>query len=57
MEESNSPYICCFHNLTNAPFSPITGSVLGNFTSGIVFNALAWFSGVGRVICIGGPGG
>jgi hypothetical protein len=30
-----------FHNLTNGPFSPRTGSVFGTFTSGIVFNALA----------------
>lgn len=46
-----------FHNLTSGPSSPRTGSVFGSFTSGIVFNAFAWFCGVGRVICIGGPGG
>src|SRR5882757_4047713 len=46
-----------FHSLTSPPCSPSTGSLFGTFTSGIVFSALAWFSGVGRVICIGGPGG
>ena len=46
-----------FHSLTSGPSSPRTGSVFGSFTSGIVFSAFAWFSGVGRVICICGPGG
>ena len=46
-----------FHNRSNGPWTPRTGSVFGNFTSGIVFSAFAWFSGVGRVICICGPGG
>jgi hypothetical protein len=27
------------HNLTSGPSAPITGSVFGNFTAGIVFNA------------------
>jgi hypothetical protein len=30
-----------FHNLTNGPSSPSTGSVFGSFTAGIVFIALA----------------
>jgi hypothetical protein len=30
-----------FHNLTSGPSAPITGSVFGSFTSGIVVNALA----------------
>jgi hypothetical protein len=30
-----------FHSLTNGPFSPITGSVCGIFTCGIVFSAFA----------------
>lgn len=29
------------HNLTNGPSTPITGSVSGNFTCGIVFSAIA----------------
>jgi hypothetical protein len=28
-----------FHNLTSGPSAPSTGSVFGNFTAGIVFNA------------------
>jgi len=46
-----------FHSFTSGPFVPITGSAFGSFTFGIVFNALAWFSGVARVISAGGPGG
>ena len=46
-----------FHSFTSGPSAPMTGSVFGSFTCGIVFSALAWFSGVARVTCIGGPGG
>ena len=46
-----------FQSRTSGPSLPFTGSVSGTATSGIVFKALAWFSGVGRVICIAGPGG
>ena len=45
------------HSRTSGPFAPITGSVLGTATSGIVFIALAWASGDGRTRSIGGPGG
>jgi len=46
-----------FHSRTSGPFSPITGSFSGNGTRGMLSSAFAWFSGVGRVICIFGPGG
>jgi len=46
-----------FHSRTSGPSSPITGSVSGSGTRGMLFSAFAWFSGVGRVICIFGPGG
>ena len=48
---------CRVHSRTNGPSLPLTGSLFGSGTAGIVFSALAWFSGVGRVICIFGPGG
>ena len=46
-----------FHSRTSGPSSPITGSVSGSGTRGMLFSAFAWFSGVGRVICIFAPGG
>ena len=46
-----------FHNLTSGPSLPITGSVFGSATIGIVFSAFACASGVGRTRSIGGPGG
>lgn len=30
-----------FHSLTSGPFSPITGSVFGSLTAGMVFSAFA----------------
>ncbi len=45
------------HNRISAPFLPVTGSAGGRATFGIVFSALAWFSGVARVISIFDPGG
>src|SRR5207253_1302860 len=49
--------VLSFHSRTSGPSSPRTGSVFGSFTWGMVFNDFAWFSGVGRVMCIAGPGG
>jgi multidrug resistance efflux pump len=34
-------FVGCFHNLTSGPSAPITGSVFGSFTAGIVCSALA----------------
>ena len=45
------------HSLINAPSLPVTGSAGGSATFGIVFSALAWFSGVARVTSIFAPGG
>ncbi|MHC2391425.1 hypothetical protein ACVMHZ_003487 [Bradyrhizobium liaoningense] len=45
------------HSRISAPSLPVTGSAGGSATFGIVFSALAWFSGVARVISIFDPGG